>query len=160
MNVFVVNECPKISGHALLDKHVIKMPLETAQLLCTVARKRGFEAPYKSTHANHPATLWLGQSSSNWNWLCEHGLAMSEEYTYRYGKVHKCQAIIQMMKDRTLEIWGDNAPYTEHTPFVQCMPDEFKRENPIEGYQAYYMGAKSEIAKWKIPSTKPDWFIL
>ena len=134
------------------------MPLETAQLLCTVAHKRGFEAVYKPTHKNHPATLWLERSSANWNWLCLHGIALCEQYTERYGKIHKCQSIIQDMFDSTVKIWGESILYTEHTPFEQCMPEQYRQADPVEAYRAYYRGDKRAIATWKAPASPPEWF--
>lgn len=158
MNIFAVNDDPVLAANDLLDRHVTKMCLETAQLLCTVAIKRGFAAVYKPTHQNHPATLWLGKSSANWNWLCLHGIALCEEYTRRYGKIHKCQAYIEDMLARTNEIWGESKPYSEHTPFAQCMPDEYKNTDPVIAYRLYYKGAKSGIATWRAPSSIPEWF--
>lgn len=157
INIFILNEDPGQAARDLCDKHCVKMILESTQLLCAVAHKRGFEVVYKPTHKNHPATIWLGKSSANWNWLCIHGFALSKEYTLRYKKIHKCQAIIQNMFDRTKEIWGEKKLYTEHTPFMQCMPDEYKRESAVEAYRAYYRGAKADIAKWA-HSEKPEWF--
>lgn len=156
MNIFVLDEDP-IKAANLLDKHIVKMPLETAQILCTVARSRGFEAPYKSTHVKHPAVLWTAQSSANWSWLCEHGLALCHEYTKRYKKRHKCQDIIIEMQLNTEKIWGEDLHYSKHTAFVQCMPDEYKRPNAVDAYRAYYIGAKKDIAKWD-HSEKPSWF--
>lgn len=135
------------------------MIVEGAQLLCAVAHLRGFEAPYRLTHKNHPATKWTAKSSANWNWLCEHGIALSKEYTYRYGKTHKSQAIIQSLKDRSQEIWGESLPYTEHTDFALCMPDEYKVDDPVQSYRNYYIGAKKDIAKWTVRSC-PDWWPL
>jgi len=135
------------------------MPLETAQILCTVARLRGFDAPYKSTHVKHPAVLWIAKSSANWNWLCEHGIALSKEYTYRYDKVHKCQAIIQLMHDKTFEIWKNNIHYSKHTPFVKCMPDQYKVDDAVQSYRNYYKADKAYIAKWTKRSI-PEWWGL
>lgn len=158
MNIFVLDEDPKVAASYVLDKHAVKMPLEVAQLLCTVAHSKGFHAPYKPTHKNHPATLWLQKSSANWNWLCLHGLALCSEYTLRYGKTHKCEEIIRSMQYLTLHIWGDNLPYNEHTEFAQCMPEQYRQSNAVEAYRAYYRGDKSKIASWKSPSKIPDWF--
>lgn len=155
MNIFVLDEDPTIASN-LFDKHIVKMPLETAQILCSVAKLRGFEAPYRITHAKHPCVLWTAASSANWNWLCLHGIALSKEYTLRYKKVHKCQEIIQNMLGRTLEIWGENKHYSQHTPFVQCMPDQYKQSSTVEAYRAYYIGEKAKIANWKFG--QPDWF--
>ncbi len=87
MNIFVVDEDPEIAARQLCDKHVVKMILESAQMLCTVALEHGYEdAPYKKAHPKHPCTLWAGKSAENWQWLITHGLAMAEEYTRRYGR--------------------------------------------------------------------------
>lgn len=156
MNIFVLDEDPSIV-HYMLDKHIVKMPLETAQILCTVAVSKGFDAPYKPTHAKHPAVIWAGKSSANWNWLCEHGLALSKEYTFRYGKKHKCEAIIKSLQENTEKIWKENKPHTEHDPFVLCMPDQYKVSNPVESYRNYYRGDKAYIAKWTKRSI-PNWW--
>jgi hypothetical protein len=158
MNIFVLDRDPKEAAVMQFDSHCVKMTLEVTQLLSTVAIERGFTAPYKPTHINHPATRWLKESSANWNWLCLHGLALCEEYTLRYGKIHKCQPIIQDMQSRTEEIWGDNKIYTDHTSFAQCMPDEYKNADAVEAYRNYYMGEKASIAVWKMADRKPDWF--
>ena len=157
MNIFVLDEDPKLAAIFCLDKHIVKMPLETAQILCTVAYKRGFDAPYKPTHQSHPVTLWTGKSSANWNWLCDHGLALSKEYTARYKKTHKCETIIRNMQQLTSKIWKDNLLAAQHTPFEQCMPDQYKRANAVDAYRAYYIGEKSKFATWKM--NKPSWFI-
>ena len=84
MNIFVLDYNPKRAAQMQCDKHVVKMPLETAQILCSA-----FEpgtAPYKRTHYNHPCSVWGRESKVNYKWLIEHGLALSDEYTYRYGK--------------------------------------------------------------------------
>ena len=158
MNIFVLDENPIISARYLCDRHCVKMTLETSQLLCTIAQSRGFDAPYKPTHKNHPATNWLSRSSANWNWLCVHGLELAKEYTLRYHKIHKCQSIIQNMMDRTFEIWKENKSYLEHTPFVQCMPIQYKQSNTIEAYRNYYRAEKRSFAKWTYPSKTPEWF--
>ena len=80
MNIFVVDEDPEVAARQLCDKHVVKMILESAQMLCTVAHEHGFVAPYKKAHPKHPCTLWAGKSPENWSWLIAHGLAMPEQY--------------------------------------------------------------------------------
>jgi len=159
MNIFILDYNFKKNATYHVNAHVSKLVLETAQLLCTVAKLKGFDAPYKPTHVKHPAVLWLNQSSANWNWLCLHGLALAQEYTFRYGKIHKCEAVIKGLQNRTLEIWKDNKPYFEHTPFVKCMPDHYKVDDPVQSYRNYYKGDKAYIAQWtKRPI--PDWWLL
>ena len=72
MNIFVLHKDPKIAAQMACDKHVIKMILETAQMLCTAARTKGAWAPYKQTHKKHPCTLWAAATKANWVWLTTH----------------------------------------------------------------------------------------
>ena len=151
MNIFVLDQCPKLAATYYLDKHVVKMPLEIAQLLCTTLALQGVETPYKKTHQNHPCAVWVRASLSNWNWLIQHGIAVSEEYTARYGKRHKSQEIIEWCSENL-----PNIPELGLTPFAQAMPDEYKHSDVVEAYRAYYRGAKNAIATWK--TTKPHWY--
>lgn len=139
------------------DRHCIKMILESAQLLCTAIWLHGGVAPYKATHRSHPCTIWAAESKKNWLWLKEYALALCEEYTLRYGKIHKTQEIIELLS-------SDCIPDGEMTPFAQAMPDEYKRPNDVvEAYRTYYREGKQYMNKgngpqWlKIPSRKPAW---
>jgi hypothetical protein len=133
------------------------MPLETAQILCTVAIQRGFTAPYKQTHKFHPAVKWAAKSVHNWMWLCEHGLSISKNYTITYGKIHKCEAIIRNMMNKTEIIWEINGDSSKHTPFVLCMPDIYKVADPVQSYRNYYKADKAYIGKWSKREV-PTWW--
>jgi len=135
MNIFILDRDPVLAAQMQCDKHVVKMVLESAQIMSTI--KGG---PYKPTHKNHPCVLWA-TNEDNYNWLSEHGLALCKEYTYRYGKRHKCQDVIESLApDYNYDDAINN--------FVQCMPDEYKCEDPVEAYRNYYRGAKSGFAVW------------
>ena len=97
MNIFFSSLDPVACARFLDNKRAVKMPLETAQMLSTAVRSTGLEVGYKATHANHPSNVWARASKQNFLWLCEHGLALCAEYTRRYGKVHKSEAIIKDM---------------------------------------------------------------
>ena len=151
MNIFVVDEDPEVAARQLCDKHVVKMILETAQMLCTVALEHGFTAPYKKAHPKHPCTLWAGKSAANWTWLIDHGLAMSEEYTARYGRTHKSEAVIKWCRSLPIKF-----PASKLTPFAQAMPEQYKNECTVTAYRAYYHGEKAGFATWK--SEVPKWW--
>ena len=145
MNIFFldwdVNKCAK--DHC--DKHVVKMILETAQLLCGVHWVAESEAPYKLSHKNHPCAIWSRESLSNYLYLCDLGLELCKEYTYRYGKRHKSQDIIEwcMINLPNLNENGDI------TPFRLAMPDECKIVGDSVGsYRKYYMMYKKDFSKW------------
>ena len=90
MNIFVLSENPIKAARLQHDKHILKMVLETAQMLCSAFEN----APYKKTYINHPCTVWARTSRNNFDWLVLHGLALATEYTYRYNKTHASEKVI------------------------------------------------------------------
>jgi hypothetical protein len=155
MNIFFLDFDTKKCAEYHCDKHVVKMILETAQLLCGVHHMSGSDAPYKLSHKNHPCAIWSRTSLSNYLYLCDLGLELCKEYTYRYGKRHKSQDIIEWCLD--------NKPNIHDIDFTTpplAMGDEYKVGNDvIESYRNYYREAKKSFAIWKNRST-PSWFYL
>lgn len=144
MNIFILHKNPVIASKFHVDKHIVKMPLETAQMLCTAHWKLGSVAPYKEAYKNHPCNVWIVQSIENYNWLCKLGIELCKEYTFRYGKVHKCQAIIEWCINNKPKL-----PNVSMTMFALAMPDEFKtKSNAVKSYRMYYCKNKSHIHKW------------
>ena len=147
MNIFVLDRNLVKSAQAHVDKHIVKMPLETAQLLCTARHELGEDAdtiPYRKTHANHPCSKWVRESLSNYIWLCRFGLELCKEYTYRYGKTHKCQAVINDCLNKIPNIEREDK--TEH---AQAMDEEYRLSDPVLAYRNYYNKAKSHLHSWK-----------
>lgn len=144
MNIFYLHPGPIKAAQYQYNKHVVKMILESAQLLCTAhIELDGDQAnvPYKATHRNHPSAIWARQSSANYIWLYYHMIGLGEEYTKRYGKVHKT---ITKCKDvlKELPINIENNGFSEPP---QCMPDEFKQSNAVHGYWQYYIHGKKDV---------------
>ena len=137
MNIFVLDIHPQVAAEMQCDKHVVKMVLETAQLLCSVFTKD--EAPYKQTHVNHPCSKWVRESSENYEWLLNHGHALAQEYTLRYGKVHKSEAVIDWCATNVTRC---DLPRKSRTPFPQCMPDIYRNNDVVQAYRNYYIGEK------------------
>jgi hypothetical protein len=155
MNIFFLDENPTLSAKYHVDKHVVKMILETAQLLCGVHHSTDQvtdQVPYKLSHKNHPCAIWARESLSNYLYLCELGLELGKEYTYRYGKKHKSIEVIEWCI-----VNKPNIPDIGFTTPAMAMPDEFKVDSVVESYRNYYMGAKSDLASWK-NREKPFWF--
>lgn len=115
MNIFVTSPCPVQSARYLDDARVVKMILETAQLLSTAVRYIGVDVGYKSTHVNHPCAIWVRASRHNYAWAVAHGQALAAEYTKRYGKIHKSGAVITQLAKYT-----NLFPDVGLTPFVNC----------------------------------------
>lgn len=136
-----------------LDKHIVKMPLETAQMMCTALTYQGIEAKYKVVHKNHPCTVWTRATRSNFKWLGLLGLELCKEYSYRYdNKTHKCEEVINDCLNKACHI-----PDGDLTDFAQAMPQEYKRLDAVDAYRAYYVGAKQKFASWKNRET-PEWW--
>ncbi|HCC45411.1 MAG TPA: hypothetical protein DEQ32_13490 [Gammaproteobacteria bacterium] len=152
MNIFILHEEPSTAAKMACDKHIVKMILETAQMMCTVVASYGHSTPYRPTHKKHPCTIWAGQTRANWNWIVEHGMSLCEEYTNRYGKVHKSQRVIEWCAMKHIDL-----PEHPLTPFAQAMPAKYKNKCAVTAYRSYYHGEKSSFAKWAHGPT-PSWW--
>jgi len=120
MNVFATDPSPIISAQNLDNKRVVKMILESAQMLSTALHEWGSEwTPYKPTHVNHPSNVWVRETRSNYNWLVEHMEALCNEYTLRYGRVHKSEQHLEAFKELSEAI-----PEGELTPFANCAANQ------------------------------------
>ena len=152
MNIFVLDWDVKKCATYHNDKHVVKMILETAQLLCGSHWSTGSEAPYKLSHKNHPCSIWVRQDLNNYLWLCELGLELCKEYSYRYGKRHKTQEIIEWCVCNK-----PNIPDVDFTMPPKAMPDQYKVTDPVQSYRNYYLGEKKDFCVWKVRET-PHWY--
>lgn len=178
MNIFMVDASPAIAAQSLVDKHVVKMILESAQLLSTAHRvldgrevegttKTGRKVKrwvlddmrdvmmYQATHVNHPSAVWCRQSVDNYIWLAAHLISLCQEYTHRYGKVHKVE------RDGLLTILMDcpfNIKDIWQTPMLCAMDEQYMvSDDPVENYRNYYIKGKRHIAKWTNREA-PSWF--
>ena len=147
MNIFYLDKCPNKAAKLQYNKHVVKMILESAQMLCTAHHVYGNpdDVPYKQAHLNHPSTIWVRENSLHYDWLYEHMLALGDEYTRRYGKKHlsitKCKI--------PLANQPHNIPHEEWEQPPQAMPDEYKDPCSIKAYWNYYIGEKHVVANPK-----------
>lgn len=153
MNIFVVDYNPVRAAKMLCDKHVVKMPLESAQILCSAFET--CKPPYKRTHINHPCSVWARSSRQNYQWLIQHALALCDEYTYRYGKIHKSREVILWCAKNVSKI---AFPRKGRTRFVPCFDPKYQIGNVVESYREYYRHEKSRIATWKRDRPAPAWF--
>ena len=147
MNIFFLSLNPTEAARLHCDKHVVKMILETAQLLYTahwVYESPLPEAAYRKTHPNHPSARWVRESLVNYRWLCSLGIALCEEYTYRYGKVHKTEHHLRWLTANT----PTNLVDVGWTLPRLAMPDEYKDKDPVVAYRRYYMGAKVRLLSY------------
>ena len=155
MNIFHLDKNPKTCAEYHCDKHVVKMILETSQMLSTAYQKHAVESDslYKSAYPNHPMTLWVGETYKNFGWTLLLGESLGFQYTHRYNKRHKSMRIINYFF-KNLD-WKDKIPKGEQTPPPLCMPDEFKCDDYVQAYKNYYINKKKSFAKYTKVDT-PD----
>lgn len=160
MNIFYVHNDPAHAAICLPDKLVVKMPLESAQMLSTAHRllsgdeycdERGI---YKKAYMNHPCTIWARETSQNYLWLYYHFFALCKEYETRYDRQHLSYVKLNDFLSQ-LPLGIANAGLTT---MPQAMPDEYKCQDPIKAYRDYMVNEK-HYAKWnKIPERQPTWW--
>lgn len=142
MNIFYLDKDPYKAAQMHYNKHVVKMVLEAAQLLCTAHHVSGDgNVPYKKTHVNHPSAVWTRSSIDNYLWVYNYMLALGDEYTKRYGRNH---LTIEKCKD-ILSKPPCNVTINNFYEPPQCMPDEYKADNSIQGYLNYYTHGKAHL---------------
>lgn len=154
MNIFILDYDVVLSAQYHVDAHVVKMPLELAQLLCTCHHEYGTNTDdmYKSTHVNHPCAKWVRESKSNYLYTYQLFIALLDEYTHRYGKIHGCSKLID-----SLSVAPHNMPDVGATPFAQAMPDDCKCADSVRAYRNYYMKYKRHLIGWR-KRFDPPWF--
>lgn len=150
--------CPYLCAIFHCDKHVVKMILETAQMLCTChhlcSNNTTNKQLYKQAFQNHPCTTWARQTTGNYCWLYLLFVNLCKEYTYRYNKIHTCEKKLI----NVLNYIPNNIPNGNITKFAQAMPDDVKNNNSVIAYRNYYINYKRDFCKW----TKRDipyWFL-
>ena len=150
MNIFVLDLNPKLAAQYHVDKHVIKMILESAQMLSTAVRLSGIDFGYKITHKNHPCSIWTRTSLSNWLWLGSLSYYLNEEYKFRFDHNYNHRSF-----DLILQLPIPNIPDIGLTDFAQAMPDKYKNQNIVDAYRNYYI-EKQHIFQWTKRGI-PDW---
>jgi hypothetical protein len=156
VNIFILDHDPILSAQYAVDRHVVKMVLETAQILCSTHHMLdGENVPdnlYKKTHANHPCSVWARKSSANYKWLHNFFRCQHDEFMFRYGKPHLSFTKLSYVLCHAPK----NIQPGPLTPFAQAMPDEYRNDDPVIAYRAYYNGEKRELFNWKNRSV-PKW---
>lgn len=175
LNIFYLSQNPKSCAQYHCNKHVISQIKESCQLLSTAHRvldgsyyqfnKNGrkyttYTLPddredilLKFTHMNHPCSLWVRESSSNYQWLHQLAKELCIEYTFRYNKHHayETNGVLDSLQQ---------LPFLLHrgsiTPFTLAMPDKYKHQDPVQSYRTYYLNDKKDMLDYKIREI-PQW---
>lgn len=161
MNIFVIDQNQYLCATYHTDTHVVKMPVETAQMLSFAYYHPELwkgEIPdilmkFSKSHDNHPCSLWIRESLENFIWTCNLGIQLVKEFRYRFNPIkhQRCLDIFEWCLRNP-----PNLPSKCLTPFALAMPDNFKVESDIESYRNLYRYGKSDLHKWT-KREKPQW---
>ena len=152
MNIFILDQDIERCARYHCDQHVVKMILESVQMLCTALNKKGLETPYRSTHSKHPCVLWVEESFDNFLWLKDLALCLNDEYRFRFERPadHKSIAVLDAISRHRYTGQG-------LTPFAQAMPDEYQVSgDAVLAYRQFYIAEKLKFARWT-GREKPGW---
>jgi len=177
MNIFFLDRIPQHAAKYHCDKHVVKMVLESAQLLSTAHRlldgqskagksKSGRNVKrwtlndyregvlYQAGHVNHPCAVWVRANIDHYRYVYDLLYFLIAEYRSRYGKTHKCEALLGPLLSAPNNISFD----AEWIDPPQCMPDDVKvPTDTVLAYRQYYTIYKADMAKWSY-SNEPNWW--
>lgn len=181
MNIFRLNDDPVKAAQDQCDKHVVKMIVESAQMLSTAHRmldgimerrpsKSGRvmvqyfymedereDILYKAVHFNHPSTVWTRECSANYEWHYKHFVALCDEYTYRYGKIHGTdKKLRQALKQTPKKI----KKRLNETPFKLAMKSnpECMFEDAVKSYRAFYHTKQDRFSMVWTKREVPEWW--
>lgn len=149
MNIFILDKQHSVNVKMYVDSHVVKMPLESAQMLCTAVNvKSGMQvAPYASTHQNHPCTLWVMQSKQNFLYLWNLMHYIDAERMFRFGSLSEHMSVTKLTEYKVYA-YASLFPDIGLTEFAQCMPDSYKADTVEQAYKNYYLNEKQHLWKW------------
>lgn len=168
MNIFILSWIIENCAKYHCDKHVVKMILETCQLLSVSHHVLQPDIAmlyvekdliYKKTHMNHPCSIWVRECEENYIWLCHLGLALCNEYGFRYDKEpsdHKCYSKLMFLIHNPPPLPSNNGVITKPK---MAMPDDYKSTDPVLSYRKYYLNDKARMLSWK-KRDPPDWVPL
>ena len=183
MNIFVLSKDPEQAAQYQCDKHVVKMIVESAQMLSTTHRMldgiterrksksgktmvRYWRHPdphledtlYKAVHMNHPCTVWTRESASNYRWHYDHFVALCDEYSYRYGRVHRTDELLRNVLVRVPDNITDQG-LTRFALAMKANPECIYEESPVLSYRLFYQTKKNRFKMDWTRRERPQWFI-
>jgi len=141
MNIFYISTDPQQAANWMVDKHVVKMVTESAQLLSTAHRiLDGIEVSGKSK---------TGRNVKRW-------VLNDSRDPDRYGKTHKCfEGDLAYM----LSSPPNNLKNYEWTKMPSAMADEYKiSDDPLTNYRHYYKVGKSHLHAYT-NRQPPEWIL-
>jgi hypothetical protein len=81
-------------------------------------------------------------TSANYQWLYDHFVALCNEYTDRYGKIHMTETKLLNVLDKL----PSNIKFGELTEMPQAMDEQYRISGDfVAGYRNYYVSTKLKL---------------
>lgn len=180
MNIFFLSMNPEEAARWHANIHIVKMIVETAQLLCNVHRRAADKdsnccppyvakrrIPYKESRAGHRklgSMIWVAESLGNYRWGVRLGLALCREYNRGRGRaagkksLHRTQAVLEWLRDHE-----PNFVRTKRTPVRRvhlAMPEKLKdAPDSVEAYRDYYYSKRRTMTMVWPEGLTPQWWL-
>lgn len=159
MNIFYLDHDPAVAARYHCDKHVIKMILESAQLLCTAINYHAGKqvTPYKSTHVSHPCSIWVRESFENWSYVYQLMFDLEFEWRYRWQHTKKHSSVVALSGTNITALAIAHIPAGQLTTPALAMPTLYQIPNdPVESYRTYYRISKHNLLQYT-RRERPEW---
>jgi hypothetical protein len=156
VNIFILDLDQKKCAEYHNNRHCVKMIIEATQLCNTalILNNKNYDPLWKIAYPKHPCAIWTAKSKSNFEWLNTLGLELCREYTYRYGKKHKCEEMLLFFQSSD---YKNAIPDIGETSFALAMPEKYRSDDAVSSYRLYYKNEKQHLAQWKNRPI-PDWW--
>jgi hypothetical protein len=161
MNIFFIEKNILRCAKSHVDKHVVKMRLEYAQLACTAHHMTGTNPdliPYKKTHENHPSAIWARESVANYLYVVMLGMELCDEMRHRFNtKEQRCEEVLQWCWENEPNIISTNLTIPKLAiPQEYIINENLSLDDSIENYRNYYKLGKINLHKWT-NRERPNW---
>lgn len=152
LNLYILDDDPTAAAKSLCDRHVARMPLELAQIICTIANQQNINAPYTVDLGHPPCILWAREAESNWQWLLSYADSACKEYTARYHRVHPSQEVVEWAQKIDIGL-----PPGPITPPPLTVPAKYQGTSTVWSYRSFYARELVTAEAWK-KGAHPRWY--
>jgi hypothetical protein len=164
VNFFYLDKDPEKCAQYYCNKHVIKIPIEIAQILSKIHHELNSNIDFSKIYKNSTVVnnsigpyQWIKESYDNYIWACKLGLELINEYKLRYNKdKHKTEIILQFLFNNPPKLLKKGITKFIGTNKYDMF--QFISHDPVICARYNYAEMKCTHDKWNKEVSPPDWF--
>lgn len=165
VNFFYLDQDPKKCAKYYCNKHIIKIPIEIAQILSKVHHELNSNIDFSKIYKNSIVVnnsigpyQWIKESYDNYIWACKLGLELINQYKLRYNKEnHKTEIILLFLFNNPPKL--SKKGITKFIGTNKYDMFQFISNDPVICARYNYAEMKCTHDKWNKEVSPPDWFI-